>query len=419
MPGHAMDSSAATSTYRPASYAAAMAVACATFPLIWVGGLVTTYDAGMAVPDWPATFGYNLFLYPWESWIAGPWDLFIEHGHRLLGSLVGLLTIGLVLVCWRDSRRWLRVAALGALIGVILQGILGGQRVLLNDQRIAQLHGCVGPLFFAFVVMLTTLTSRWWICPFGMANGLPGASARPSKIPPAGAAGHRQNAAGPGGLDQLVHRTANGAWLVFGLAVVQLILGSQLRHGIAYASAGVFRAALLFHIGLACALTFQLTWVGIQTVRTRVGWRLGVVLILLVGCQLLLGLGTWCVKYGWPTLLDDVLAIPGFTVVAESMFQSLVVTGHVATGSLILGLSGNLALRLTRMLWLVRQENHAMLPEGNPLVASNGGMLATKRDTTPVDQTQRENGTLPMDGKRPVTAVDTSDVISRSALGVS
>ncbi len=76
----------------------AVALACATFPLIWAGGLVTTYDAGMAVPDWPSTFGYNLFLYPWTTWFFGPWDLFIEHGHRLLGALVGLLIYGDVLI---------------------------------------------------------------------------------------------------------------------------------------------------------------------------------------------------------------------------------------------------------------------------------------------------------------------------------
>jgi cytochrome c oxidase assembly protein subunit 15 len=54
-----------------------VALACATFPLLWVGGLVTTTKAGMAVPDWPNTFGYNLFLYPWTSWLAGPWDIFV------------------------------------------------------------------------------------------------------------------------------------------------------------------------------------------------------------------------------------------------------------------------------------------------------------------------------------------------------
>ena len=75
-----------------------IALALVTFPLIWVGGLVTTYDAGMAVPDWPGTYGYNLFRYPWQTWLAGPWDLFIEHGHRLLGATAGLLAIALVVV---------------------------------------------------------------------------------------------------------------------------------------------------------------------------------------------------------------------------------------------------------------------------------------------------------------------------------
>src|SRR3954453_2556847 len=78
----------------------AVVLAAATFPLLWVGGLVTTTKAGMAVPDWPSTYGYNLFLYPWETWLYGPGDLFIEHGHRLFAALVGLLTIVLVVLTW-------------------------------------------------------------------------------------------------------------------------------------------------------------------------------------------------------------------------------------------------------------------------------------------------------------------------------
>src|SRR5436190_14526246 len=94
----------------------AVLLVCATFPLIWVGGLVTTYDAGMAVPDWPGTYGYNLFLYPFSTWWSGPWDLFVEHGHRLLGAIAGMLTIGFVIAVWLgDSRRWMRDAALAAL----------------------------------------------------------------------------------------------------------------------------------------------------------------------------------------------------------------------------------------------------------------------------------------------------------------
>ena len=67
----------------------------ATFPLLLIGELVTSTDAGMAVPDWPTTYGYNPFLYPWATWWHGPWDVFIEHGHRLFGAAVGMVTIGL------------------------------------------------------------------------------------------------------------------------------------------------------------------------------------------------------------------------------------------------------------------------------------------------------------------------------------
>ena len=67
----------------------AVVLACATFPLIWIGGLVTTVDAGMAVEDWPTTFGYPLLFYPLVKWLYGPADVFIEHGHRLYASAIG------------------------------------------------------------------------------------------------------------------------------------------------------------------------------------------------------------------------------------------------------------------------------------------------------------------------------------------
>src|SRR6188768_2537736 len=141
----------------------AVALALVTFPLIWVGGLVTTYDAGMAVPDWPGTYGYNILRYPWQTWIAGPWDLFIEHGHRLLGATAGLLAISLVVVVLvRERRGSLVVAAFGALGLVIFQGALGGMRVLLDERFLALLHGCVGPIFFAYLAGLIVVTSRRW-----------------------------------------------------------------------------------------------------------------------------------------------------------------------------------------------------------------------------------------------------------------
>src|SRR5450631_45590 len=128
----------------------AVVLASATFPLLWVGGLVTTYGAGMAVPDWPNTYGYNLFLYPWQTWIYGPFKLFVEHGHRLFAALVGMITIAFLISSWwcqrRSLVRWLGFIALAA---VILQGTLGGLRVIEDKVQLAKIHGCFGPAFFA------------------------------------------------------------------------------------------------------------------------------------------------------------------------------------------------------------------------------------------------------------------------------
>ena len=121
--------------------------------------MVTTYKAGMAVPDWPTTYGYNLFLYPWKTWIFGPWDLFIEHGHRLFASAVGMLTIVLCVLLWKTAQpRWLRVLGFVALAAVIFQGVLGGLRVVLAERTLAMLHGCTGPAFFAFTAALAAVS---------------------------------------------------------------------------------------------------------------------------------------------------------------------------------------------------------------------------------------------------------------------
>jgi cytochrome c oxidase assembly protein subunit 15 len=106
-------------------------LALIVFPLIWVGGLVTTSDAGMAVPDWPNTYNYNMFAYPIRDWFLGPWDLFVEHGHRLLGSLSGIIAIALCVVTFlMDRRTSVRRWSILILALVIGQGILGGQRVV-------------------------------------------------------------------------------------------------------------------------------------------------------------------------------------------------------------------------------------------------------------------------------------------------
>lgn len=340
-----------TSEFKAGPNRMARLLVCATFPLIWVGGLVTTYDAGMAVPDWPSTYGYNLFLYPWQSWIAGPWDLFIEHGHRLLGSIVGLIAIGLLFVVWRkDDRGWMKWMAFAALLLVIVQGILGGQRVLRDDRRIAQIHGVVGPLFFALSCMIATFTSKWWRSDSNEGNSQKGSR----------------------GL-------VAAAWLTFFLATFQLVIGSQLRHGIEYASGQVFRTAVLFHVLLAVILVLQILFLAIRVLRSSQVSQLrrpASALMLLVAGQFLLGIASWTVKYGWPAILQKWMASPMTTVQAKSMSQSLIVTGHVAIGALILATSGMLAVRVTRVAVAGRLARNSVERNSHETMAKQVGVPA-------------------------------------------
>ena len=81
----------------------------------------------MAVPDWPGTYGHNMFLFPFSEWFYGPWDLFLEHGHRLLGASVGILAIILAVAVWKTNQSsMVRGLVLAAVFLVVLQGVLGG-----------------------------------------------------------------------------------------------------------------------------------------------------------------------------------------------------------------------------------------------------------------------------------------------------
>lgn len=138
----------------------AVVLACAVFLLLFIGGLVTSKGAGLAVPDWPTTFGYNMFLYPWSKMVG---DVFYEHSHRLVASAVGLITIGLALTFWlRERRRWLRWLGVAALAMVITQGIIGGLRVVLLEQTLAIVHAALAHAFFALTVSLVAFTSSEW-----------------------------------------------------------------------------------------------------------------------------------------------------------------------------------------------------------------------------------------------------------------
>lgn len=306
-------------------------LALVTFPLIWVGGLVTTYDAGMAVPDWPTTYGYNLLRYPWQTWLAGPFDLFIEHGHRLLGALAGLLSLALLgTVLAVDRRRWLVASAAGCVALVVLQGVLGGVRVLWDARQIALVHGCVGPLFFAYLGVLLVATRR----PRGLGERLP------EKLP------------------TLPASAVASAWGLVGLVYGQLVLGALLRHVPVAARPELFRATLVVHLLLAAAVlggSVHLAWRLRASSGRPASGLVGGLAVLLVGWQMILGAGTYVAKYAFPAWLGGFRFAAGYVVMERSLTQSLVTTAHVANGSLILFVAVVLATHLTRELWAVRR----------------------------------------------------------------
>jgi len=138
-----------------------LVVAC-TVLLIAAGGMVTSTGSGLAVPDWPNTYGQFMFSFPLEKMVGG---IFYEHGHRMIASTVGFLTIILALWTWKvDPRRWVRWLGVSALGAVILQGLLGGLTVLfLLPAPVSIGHAGLAQLFFCITVGLALFTSPGWM----------------------------------------------------------------------------------------------------------------------------------------------------------------------------------------------------------------------------------------------------------------
>src|SRR5438477_8122823 len=134
--------------------------AFATLLLICSGGMVTSKGVGLAVPDWPTTFGYNMFLFPVSKWIGG---VLFEHTHRLIASTVGLLTIIHAIWLWRtEDRQSVKTLGLIAVAGVILQGILGGLRVTMLKDQIGIFHACLAQAFLGLIVLIAIVTTNFW-----------------------------------------------------------------------------------------------------------------------------------------------------------------------------------------------------------------------------------------------------------------
>jgi cytochrome c oxidase assembly protein subunit 15 len=296
----------------------AVLLAGATFPLVWWGGFVAATGSGMAFRDWLTSDGVFMPAYPWLS-SAG--DKFIEHGHRLLGMLAGVLSIALVVVVWRcEPRRWVRGYSLGLLAGVVGQGILGGLRVLLDERLLALVHGCVGPLFFVATVGMATVTSRRWTA----------AAADDRPVAPT--------------LVRLALLTA-------ALAYLQLVLGAIVRHSphlLSDNAAAIFQTATYFHVFMAAAVTFHLFWLAGRCWQAGVCVRFSGGLALLVVVQVLLGAGSWVVKYGMPSWATQLIGETGHFNRAADLASASILAAHGAVGSLIVALAAGIALSVGR-----------------------------------------------------------------------
>jgi len=184
------------------------------------------------------------------------------------------------------------------------------------------IHGCVGPAFFAYTVALAVVTSRFWKAYQGSAPQLPASLFRVALL------------------------TAVFVYL-------QLLIGAQVRHVSVMASPGAFRITVIFHLLMATVVFFHIFQLLVFVLWQRSAARSllcpAVVLACLIVAQLALGSSTWIVKYGWPDFLSQFSFAIGHTIHAKSFLQAVVVTAHVATGSLILGFAVALLTRIARL----------------------------------------------------------------------
>ncbi|MBI4577111.1 MAG: COX15/CtaA family protein [Planctomycetes bacterium] len=270
----------------PGLHRFACLTAAATFVLLVAGGQVTTTESGDAVPDWwflPISYGSLL-----PRMVGG---IFWEHGHRLVASTVGVLTVVLAAWAWRaDPRPVVRGLALATTLAVVLQGCLGGLRVLLvaPGGAIAIVHACFAQVFFCLTVVLALVTSRRWSVP----------DLAPSPLPWV-------------------------AGLTTAAVLAQVALGAVLRH------TGAAPITLSAHVAGAVAVLALVAWCKVLVLRRhrgsaplrRASWALSGVL----AAQLALGLGSW------------LLTTSGFerSIYAPGLHMA-VITGHQSVGALLL-----------------------------------------------------------------------------------
>tara|TARA_B100001059_G_scaffold229212_1_gene261455 strand:+ start:2549 stop:3943 length:1395 start_codon:yes stop_codon:yes gene_type:complete len=302
--------------------------ACIVFLMIVSGGIVTGFEAGLAVPDWPNSYGHNMLLYPLSEMIADLDDgIYYEHAHRLTGMYVGLTVLTLCLMLWwGDSRAWVGIAGSLLLLMVIGQGLLGGLRVtgqltmsdnpelLSPNTALGIVHGVFGQICFAVMVFLAAVTTLRW------------------------SSGPRADETTSAGTDRFL-----GSILVVAL-VFQLIIGAAYRHLTGEVGTKTDQTMLLLmgHIFMAVFVTVLIVINGLRasTVHRErfVLRRTGLILLVLVCVQLLLGVVATIAVL----MRGDGEGIPSLEVLATS--------AHQANGALLLGAATLLAAWYFRLL---------------------------------------------------------------------
>ena len=279
----------------------AVFTAASTFCLLIAGALVTSRDAGLSVPDWPLSYGQ------WMPPMVG--GIFYEHGHRMIASFVGCLTIILALWLWRAERRcWVRRLGLVALGVVIAQGLLGGMTVLfLLPTAISVGHACLAQLFFSMTVVLALVTSSGW---------------------------HRQPAPGPDPPPGVRWPSLKALCvLASAMIFVQLLMGAAFRHK---------GFGIIPHLIGACVVAAVVLWIMARVAAAHAseagifGWALAINGLLML--QLVLGAGAYWIRditqdASQPLLSMVVLTVAHVVLGAALLASSVVLTFQTSRGA--------------------------------------------------------------------------------------
>ena len=324
-PDHILDANSSRRLHVLAVVAVCLALGLTAFS----GAIVTTKNAGMAFPDYPTSDGHSMLTYPWLRSVG---DKFLEHGHRLAGMVIGISSVAMAVMAWfTEQRRWVRVWSGGILLGVIAQGLLGGQRVLLDSRGLAFVHGSFAALVISAMIVLATVTSRGWLQALQVSDWKSLRGMTEINGWSKGETAAR---------DQGLRRVRWSGWLLVAAVFVQYVLGGFVRHR---------GTALYEHLGMAGVVACGVTALAYLVFAENVKWlkRPACCLVGLLLLQVGLGLATWVHKFGFEGLVD--------VVVQGSTLQVVLRTSHVLTGMGLLFTAVVIGLRASRLVWCVRR----------------------------------------------------------------